>query len=236
MFERYTEKARRVIFYARYEASEYGAKQIDAEHILLGLLREDTTPAAHAFNSANVSQDAVATELRSRMVQEKRISTSVDLPLSAAATQVLAQAAKESRHLRHHHIGTEHLLLGLLGVENTLACAVLKHQGVTLTGMQEILSESAREEKQEDAASENTHWWVEQLSVVCLDRGLVTESELAEAVEKVSELRQMSVTTEALLQVLINKGLTAQRKLSALADELSNEDRFREFLENLPER
>jgi ATP-dependent Clp protease ATP-binding subunit ClpC len=131
MFERYTEKARRAIFFARYEASEIGAQSIEAEHILLGVVREDKV-LAHALFVEGVSDiNTIRNEIASRSVTGRRVHASVDMPLSPSAKRVLAYAADESDKLNHPHIGTEHLLLGLIREEGSLASELLLARGIT---------------------------------------------------------------------------------------------------------
>jgi len=110
MFERYTEKARRVIFFARYEASQFGSPEIDTEHLMLGLFRED-----HGLRKLGpeLPLESIRKRIEAAQQQEK-ISTSVDLPLSHECKRVLALAAEEADKLAHPHIGTAHLLLGLM--------------------------------------------------------------------------------------------------------------------------
>ena len=146
MFERYTEKARRVIFFARYEASQVGALQIEAEHILLGLIREDKTISTRFFNRAQASVEAIRKDVESRIVLRPRHPQTIDLPLSLEAKRVLAFSAEESERLGNRHIGTEHLLLGLLREENTLAAEILYERGIRLTDIRsELLRQSGRE-------------------------------------------------------------------------------------------
>ena len=113
MFENYTEKARRVIFFARYEVSEFGSKAIEPEHLLLGLLHEDK-PLILRFLPANISIDMIRQQIETHMTKGERISTSVEIPLSRMSKAVLKNADEDSQDLKHSHIGTEHLLLGLL--------------------------------------------------------------------------------------------------------------------------
>ncbi len=146
MFERYTEKARRVIFFARYEASQVGALQIEAEHILLGLIREDKTISNRFFHRAQASVEAIRKDVEGRIVLRPRHPQTIDLPLSLEAKRVLAFAAEESERLGNRHIGTEHLLLGLLREENTLAAEILYERGIRLTDIRsELLRQSGRE-------------------------------------------------------------------------------------------
>ncbi len=146
MFERYTEKARRVIFFARYEASQYGAVQIEAEHILLGLIREDKTIHQRFFQRAQASVESIRKDVEERIVLRARHPQSQDLPLSLEAKRVLAFAAEESERLGNRHIGTEHLLLGLLREENSLAAEILYERGIRLTDIRgDLLRQSGRE-------------------------------------------------------------------------------------------
>src|SRR5580658_2349163 len=117
MFERYTEKARRVIFFARYEASQFGSPYIETEHLLLGLLREDKQ-LANRFLGSHAAVDSIRKQIEGHTTAREKISTSVDMPLSQERKRVLAYAAEEAERLNQGYIGTEHLLLGLLRQEN----------------------------------------------------------------------------------------------------------------------
>ncbi len=120
MFERYTEKARRAIFFARYEASQYGSPYIETEHLLLGLLREDRALAKRFLGEVN-SEEGIRAEIERHTTSRERISTSVEVPLTLESKKILNLAAEEADRLGHRHIGTEHILLGLLRVEDSLA-------------------------------------------------------------------------------------------------------------------
>jgi ATP-dependent Clp protease ATP-binding subunit ClpC len=120
MFERYTEKARRIIFFARYEASAAGSSYIEPEHLLLGLLRE----AKPLFDSARIQPMTDELRAAAHVESGSEVSTSVDLPLSLPAKKVLAYSAEEAERLAHKHIAPEHLLLALMR-EPTLAAKTL---------------------------------------------------------------------------------------------------------------
>jgi ATP-dependent Clp protease ATP-binding subunit ClpA len=197
MFERYTEKARRIIFFARYEASQFGSPGIETEHLLMGLMREgkdvcgrflgaaapstsaqppeiaatqeriaatvkkmENAIANHEFEQARqYSQEETRQRHELRQLQEEygvtydslpagrlleirrrleerigkggeKISVSRDLPLSQQCKRVLTYAAEESKLLGHSHIGPEHILLGLLREEQSLAAQVLGEFGL----------------------------------------------------------------------------------------------------------
>ena len=137
MFERYTEKARRVIFFARYEASQFGAPAIEPEHLLLGLMREDETLMARFLARAQANPEVIRKEVEGRAPLREKISTSVELPLAPETKQVLQYAHEESGRLQHRHIGTEHLLLGLLREERSMAAEILYERGLRLNAVRE---------------------------------------------------------------------------------------------------
>src|SRR5215475_2158764 len=142
MFERYTERARRVIFFARYEASQFGGTTIETEHFLLGILREDRN-VIKRHTADQVTEKAVADDLVSRVTVRERVPGSIDLPLSNACKRILAYAAEEAERLNHRYIGVEHLLLGLLSEEKCVAAQVLFRHGLKLDLMRHNLAKNA---------------------------------------------------------------------------------------------
>ena len=129
MFERYTEGARRTIFFARYEALQVGSADIETEHILLGLLREDKALFRRVLSNVeyeSIHKDVVA---HTTVPRGRATAPSADLPLSNESKRVLAFGAEEAERLTHLHIGTEHLLLGLLREEKHPAGNALSTTG-----------------------------------------------------------------------------------------------------------
>ncbi|MGA2963911.1 MAG: ATP-dependent Clp protease ATP-binding subunit [Candidatus Korobacteraceae bacterium] len=147
MFERYTEKARRVIFFARYEASQFGSPYIETEHLLLGLLREDKA-LTNRFLRQHSSVDSIRKQIEGHTTIREKVSTSVDLPLSNECKRVLAYAAEEAERLSHKHIGTEHLLLGLLREEKCFAAEILHERGLKLQTIREEMQRTTQEKVQ----------------------------------------------------------------------------------------
>jgi len=144
MFERYTEKARRVIFFARYEASQFGSPYIETEHLLLGLLREDKA-LTNRFLRSHASVESIRKQIEGHTTIREKVSTSVDLPLSNECKRVLAYAAEEAERLSHKHIGTEHLLLGLLREEKCFAAEILTERGLRLPAIRDELQRTTQE-------------------------------------------------------------------------------------------
>jgi len=140
MFGRYTEKARRVIFFTRYEASQFGSLLIEPEHLLLGVLREDTrfarTPPTGAVESARKRVEELTPP-------REKVTTSVDLPLSNSAKRVLVYAEDEADRLHHRHIACEHMVLGLLHETESTASNILANFGVRAEQMRSIAQANA---------------------------------------------------------------------------------------------
>ncbi len=147
MFERYTERARRVIFFARYEASQLGSSSIETEHLLLGLIREGKGLTSRLFSKSHLSMEQVRKDIEGRAPYRDKVSTSVDIPLSAESKRVLSYASEEAERMLHNYIGTEHILLGLMREEKCVASQLLADKGMRLSTVREdivqLLNEKA---------------------------------------------------------------------------------------------
>jgi ATP-dependent Clp protease ATP-binding subunit ClpC len=137
MFERYTERARRVLFFARYEATQLGSNSIETEHLLLGLIREGKGLTSRIFARSHLSLESIRKEIEGRTVFREKVSTSVEIPFSAETKRVLQFAAEEADRLLHTYIGTEHLLLGILREERSVAASILYEKGMRLASVRE---------------------------------------------------------------------------------------------------
>jgi uncharacterized protein (TIGR03435 family) len=120
MFERLTERARRVLFFARDEASQFGSSSMDTEHLLLGLIREGVVR---------------------RLPARPPTSPSKEIPFSPAAMRVLQHTAEQADRLSHDYIGTEHLLLGLLREQGSIAADVLSSRGLLVDRVRDRIAE-----------------------------------------------------------------------------------------------
>jgi ATP-dependent Clp protease ATP-binding subunit ClpC len=139
MFERYTQTARRVIFSARYIAGRLGSPEIETEHLLLALLRDDKI-LARRFLGSPWAAEAVLRRIEESKPTRDKISGPIDLPLSSAGKRALVFAAEEADLLSNERICTEHLLLGLLREEKCFAAQILSERGVCLTTIREDLT------------------------------------------------------------------------------------------------
>src|SRR5512139_1756093 len=156
MFERFTERARRVIILARGEAEKYQHEYLGTEHLLLGILREGTGTAISVLQGLEFSQKQLEAELVARMPPTENVLTLGEIPFSPQAKKVLELSVEEARLLGQNYIGTEHLLLGLIKEDSGIAAQVLKSFGLSLSMLRKetiallkIASPKAREEKKE---------------------------------------------------------------------------------------
>ncbi|HET7451640.1 MAG TPA: ATP-dependent Clp protease ATP-binding subunit [Thermoanaerobaculia bacterium] len=137
MFEKYNEKARRALFFARYEASKLGSKVIESEHILLGILREGEDVIKEIFSRFNVKPEEIRREIEGDRIFVERISSTAELPLSEESKKILAYASHEAESMVHPYVGTEHLLVGILRVDGSVAGRLLTARGFNLYGVRE---------------------------------------------------------------------------------------------------
>lgn len=131
MFERYSQLARRTLFFARYEASQRGGASIETEHVLLGLLRESGAVVGRILVGADISYQDVRKQIDEVTKTGPKIPTYVEMPFTDATQRVLTYAAEEADGLAHRHIGTEHLLLGLLRERGAIAERFLAQKGLS---------------------------------------------------------------------------------------------------------
>ena len=162
MFERYTEQARRTIFFARYEASQFGCSFIETEHLLLGLFREDKALAQLLGSYRKL--EAMRSSITRRGTTAPPISTSVDLPLSNESKRVLTYAAEEADRMNNKDISTVHLLLGLLREEKSFAAQLLRDQGLTLDLVRAQQSEPPPAQSQAASIAGLDQWLAERVA------------------------------------------------------------------------
>src|SRR5438034_384128 len=189
MFERYTERARRVIFFARYEASQLGSNSIETEHLLLGLIREGKGLTSRIFSKSHLSMESIRKEIEGRALYRDKVSTSVDIPLSPESKRTLGYASEEAERMLHNYIGTEHILLGLMREEKCVAAAILAEKGMRLSAVREdivqLLNEKANigKTKETPLLSEFSRDLTEAAARGALDPLVGRDDELARIVQ-----------------------------------------------------
>lgn len=147
MFERFTERARKVIILAREEAIRLGHNFVGTEHLLLGLIREGDGLAIAILKKLNANLAALKAEVEKIVSIGSEVSHGGEIPFTPQAKKVLEYAISEARSMGHNYIGTEHLLLGLIREGEGIASLVLRDFGMNVSAAkaqaQELLGEQA---------------------------------------------------------------------------------------------
>jgi ATP-dependent Clp protease ATP-binding subunit ClpC len=162
VFDRFTDRARKVMGYARQEAERFNHDYIGTEHILLGLVKEGSGVAANVLENLDVDLEKVRTEVEKRVKHGPDTHTMGQLPFNQEAKRSLDYSLEEARSLSHKYVGTEHILLGLLREEEGRAAEVLTGLGLKLEGVRrevmELLgaeTESQTQEQKEQQKGES---------------------------------------------------------------------------------
>ncbi len=137
MFDRFTDRARKVMSLARQEAQRFNHEYIGTEHILLGLIQEGSAVAANVLRNLDVDLDKIRREVEKIVQHGQSMPTMGNLPFTPRAKKVLEFSVEEASNLGHNYIGTEHLLLGLIRESEGVAAQVLMNLGLKLEEVRE---------------------------------------------------------------------------------------------------
>ncbi len=141
MFDRFTDRARKVMGLARQEAQRFNHEYIGTEHILLGLVKEGSGVAANVLKNMNVDLKKIRVEIEKIVKNGPSTVTMGQLPFTPRAKKVLELSLEEASNLGHNYIGTEHLLLGLIRENDGIAAQVLMNLGIKLEDVREEVLE-----------------------------------------------------------------------------------------------
>jgi uncharacterized protein (TIGR03435 family) len=153
VFERYTEAARRALFFARYEADRLGSVSVESEHLLLGLIRETGGTVPRLLARAGITSETIRKDIDG-LSPRQRGTPSDENPFSDQVKRILSLAAEEANRLLHPDIDTEHLLLGILRDDNSVAASILATHGMRINKVRDeivlIHSEQAAAPRPDD--------------------------------------------------------------------------------------
>ena len=156
MFDRFTDRAKKVMSFARQEAMKFNHEYIGTEHILLGLVQEGSGVAANVLKNMSIDLEKIRHEVEKIVKTGPSMVTMGQLPFTPRAKKVLELSLEEASQLSHNYIGTEHLLLGLIRENEGIAAQVLMNLGVKLDDVREevleFLGASESGEEEDDAA------------------------------------------------------------------------------------
>ena len=152
MWQRFTERARKVILLAQEEAQRMGSSRVDTEHLLLGLAREQEGVAAHVLDKMGVTLEKAKAAIEKQIVASPPEPPSTEPKLTPRAKRILELSADEARRMKHNYIGTEHLLMGLIREKDGVAARVMRSFGLTLEKVrQEVMEYLGPEGKSPEA-------------------------------------------------------------------------------------
>ncbi|HXG93058.1 MAG TPA: Clp protease N-terminal domain-containing protein [Blastocatellia bacterium] len=200
-----TEKAKRVIFFARSKARQFDARAVEPEHILLALIEQDQ----ELFDNLSTDLNAIRLVIESAAPRVEGRTEAIDLAFSPSAKNLLTIANQESRRFSRDEIGTEHLLLALVKAGDSLAARILKEQGVSAETI-EALIRSIGATPQSAAAANPAVQFLTQLNAlieVLINQGLFTREEFVEALASRYILPDLHATLHSLLALLARKGI-----------------------------
>jgi ATP-dependent Clp protease ATP-binding subunit ClpC len=157
MFEKFTERGRKVIIYAREEAEKRQNDYLGTEHLLLGLLREEESLPMVILKKMGLSADELRMEVERNLPTGSNILTFGDIPFTPRAKKVLELAVEEARLLGHSYIGSEHLLIGLIREEAGIAGKILRSLGANLLGVRQLAINLSIRKMQGGQKEKKTH-------------------------------------------------------------------------------
>jgi ATP-dependent Clp protease ATP-binding subunit ClpC len=157
MFEKFTERGRKVIIYAREEAEKRQNDYLGTEHLLLGILREEESLPMIILKKMGLSADELRMEVERNLPTGSNILTFGDIPFTPRAKKVLELAVEEARLLGHSYIGSEHLLIGLIREESGIAGKILRSLGANLLGVRQLAINLSIRKMQTATKEKKTH-------------------------------------------------------------------------------
>ena len=165
MYERYTDRARKVMQLANQEAQRFNHEYIGTEHVLLGLVKEGSGVAANVLKNLDVDLRKIRLEVEKLVQSGPEMVTMGKLPQTPRAKKVIEYSMEEARNLNHNYVGTEHILLGLLREQEGVAAQVLMNLGLKLEEVREEVlnllghgldSEEGEERSRSDSGSSDS--------------------------------------------------------------------------------
>jgi ATP-dependent Clp protease ATP-binding subunit ClpC len=142
MYERFTDRARKVMRFANEEAQRFNHEYIGTEHILLGLVQEDAGVAVNVLKNLNIDLRKIRRMIEQIITSGPDLVTTSQLPQTPRAKKVIEYSIEEARNFNYNYVGTEHLLLGLLREQEGVAAQVLTNLGLKLEDVREEILNS----------------------------------------------------------------------------------------------
>ena len=189
MFERYTDRARRVVVLAQEEARMLNHNYIGTEHLLLGLIHEGEGVAANALESLGISLETVRQQVKAIIGQGQQ-APSGHIPFTQQGKKVLELAPREARALGHEYIGTEHILLGLIRVGDGVAAQVLVKLGADLNRVRQQVIQLLHEHQGKDVIGESPRIGTLDRRLAAIERWVGMRPDLDDLDQEIAQVRR----------------------------------------------
>ena len=194
MYERFTDRARKVMALANQETQRFNHEYIDTPHILLGLVKEGGGVGANVLKNHDVDMKKLRLEVKKFIKPGPDVVTMGKMPQTPQAKDVIKYAIEESRSLNHNYVGTEHILFGLLREPESIAAKILTNLGLKLEDVRQeglnLLGAGTNEQTKQKDYSDNFSLEAVPLKML-IDPGQATSEELGELFAKLSILYRM---------------------------------------------
>src|SRR5688500_4816091 len=213
-FERFNDRAKKVLAYAQDEAIHLNHNYIGTEHLLLGLVREGESVAAKVLNALGVELSKVRTAVEFIIGAGDMPGSPSEITISPRTKKVIELAIDEARKLNHRHVGPEHLLLGLVREGEGIASGVIESLGVTLAKLRQQVLATLGKESPEPATNVYSNVLVQSGPFDLLDDAAKRVLSLAE--EEARQMRHNWIGTEHMLIALVRSDGVAQRTMKEL--------------------
>lgn len=192
MYERFTDRARKVLQLANQEAQRFNHEYVGTEHLLLGLIKEGGGVAANVLKGLDVDLRKIRLEVEKLVQSGPDFATMGKLPQTPRMKKAIEYAMSEARNLNHNYVGTEHILLGLLKEKDGVAAQVLMNLGVMIDDVRKALLEllGQQEGSRHTLDLQNLDWKLDQtpsLQIVENIKSILDESD-KEAMKKIRKL------------------------------------------------
>jgi ATP-dependent Clp protease ATP-binding subunit ClpC len=194
MYERFTDRARKVMQLANQEASRFNHEYVGTEHILLGLIKEGSGVAANVLKNMDIDLRKVRLEVEKLVQPGPDMITMGKLPQTPRTKRVIEYTIEEARNLNHNYVGTEHILLGLMREKEGVAAQVLSNLGVSTENIRENITniiglgiddQTTSDKKKIDVIQKkmNVIRWIARVAV----HGVCGDTEPQETIDKIRE-------------------------------------------------
>jgi ATP-dependent Clp protease ATP-binding subunit ClpA len=213
-FDRFNDRAKRVLALAQDEAIRFNHNYIGSEHLLIGLIREEEGVAARALSKLGLELEKARQALEYIIGRGDTATAPSEITLSPRTKKIIELSIEESRKLGHSHVGTEHMLLGLAREGEGIASGILESLGITMNKVRHAVIEILGQMKPNPSTNVHANTLIQSGPFDLLDDAAKRVLSLAE--EEARQMRHNWIGTEHMMIAILRSGSVAQRALESL--------------------